>query len=163
MFKHMTRDESITLDKPQKLCPKNSWCNYWSNRVSYNDDKRLPSSFLDILKPIIKIMTNELLNRCLKGLTQNKNEVINGIQWSKCPKTKFCGGKKVVLAVTDTISYLNTGVASQITLLNSISIESSSNMFSAMRIQDQSCVAVAAKNFRKDQNAKKEVTSKKVK
>ena len=136
----------ITLDEQHKLCPKNSWCSYWGNRGSDNDDKRLPSSFLDVLKPIFKNLTkNELLNRCLKGLTQNKNEAINFILWSKCPKTKFCGKTKVALAVTDTISYFNTGAASQITLLNSISIESSSNMFSAMRKQDQSRIAIAAK------------------
>lgn len=46
IFKHMIRDESITLDEQHKLCPKNSWCSYWSNRCNYNDDNRLPSSFL---------------------------------------------------------------------------------------------------------------------
>ena len=28
IFKHMVRDESITLDEQHKLCPKNSWCSY---------------------------------------------------------------------------------------------------------------------------------------
>ena len=46
IFKHMIRDESITLDEQHKLCPKNSWRSYWSNRCNYNDDNRLPSSFL---------------------------------------------------------------------------------------------------------------------
>ena len=148
IFKHMIWDESIILDEQHKLCPKNSWYSYWSNRGSYNDDKRLPSSFLDVLKPVFKNLTkNELLNRCLKGLTQNQNQAINGILWSKSPKTKFCGKTKVVLAVTDTVSYFNTGAASQIALLNSISIESSSNMFSAMRKQDQSCIVVASKKI----------------
>ena len=52
---------------------------------------------------------------------------------------------KSCTAVIDTISYFNTGAASQITLLNSVSIESPSNKFSAMREQDQSCIAVATK------------------
>ena len=84
----MIRDESIALDEQHKLCPKNSWCSYWSNRCNYNDDKNSPSSFLDVVKPIFKSLTkNELLNRRLKDWTQNQNEAMDGILWSKCPKT----------------------------------------------------------------------------
>ena len=67
IFKHMIRDESITLDEQHKSCPKNSCCSYWNNRGSYNNDQRFPPSFLDVLKPIFKNLTkNELMNICLK-------------------------------------------------------------------------------------------------
>ena len=39
------------------------------------------------IRPIFKDLTNgNLLNRCLLGLTQNQNEALTGVLWSKCPK-----------------------------------------------------------------------------
>ena len=46
-----------------------------------------------------------------RRITQNQNESINGVLWSKCPKTKFCGKIKVLLAVSETVMYFNTGAA----------------------------------------------------
>ena len=41
------------------------------------------------------------------------NEAINGMLWFKCPKTKFCGARKVTIAVCETIALFNTGAASK--------------------------------------------------
>ena len=122
IFKHMIQDSSQSLDEQPSLSPKDSCCTYWSNREKYNDEKRLASVFIEVLKPVYKLFINlskrELLNRRLQGLTQNQNEAINGLLWSKCPKTKFCGKVKVLLAVSKTIIHLNTGSGSRETLLN---------------------------------------------
>ena len=74
---------------------------------------------------------------------------MNGILSKKCPKTNFCGKIKVAFAVTDTISYFNTGAASQITLLISVTVESSSNIFSAMPKQNQIVLRLLLKIFQK--------------
>ena len=133
IFKHIIRDNSQSLDEQHSLCPRDSWCTYWSNREKYNDQKRLASVFIEVLKPLfINLTKSELLKRCLQGLTQNQNEAINGLLWSKCPKTKFCGKVKVLLAVSETISHFNTGSGSTVTLLNQLNIESSQNMLSAV-------------------------------
>jgi len=87
----MISDETKTLEEQHSNCPKdeNSWCKFWSNREMYNKNNRLPSVFIDQLKPLFEALTEEeLLNRCLKGLTQNQNEALNGILWSK---DKVCG------------------------------------------------------------------------
>ena len=110
-IKHRIRDESIIQMSNINYALKTH--GVLRGRGSYNDDKHLPSSFLDVFKPIFSNLNkNELLNRCLKGLTQYQNEAINGILGSKSSKTKFCDKAKVVLAVTDTISYFITGAAS---------------------------------------------------
>ena len=106
-IKHSIRDESIIQMSNINYALKTHGA--LRGRGSYNDDKNLPSSFLDVFKPIF---SNLKFFRCLKGLTQYQNEAINCILWSKSSKTKFCDKAKVVLAVTDTISYFITGAAS---------------------------------------------------
>ena len=146
IFKHIIRDNSQSLDEQHSLCPRDSWCTYWSNREKYNDQKRLASVFIEVLKPLFLNLTkSKLLKRCLQGLTQNQNEAINGLSWGKCPKTKFCGKVKVLLAVSETISHFNTGSGSKVTLLNQLNIESSKNMLSAVRKEDHKRIIIAAK------------------
>ena len=72
--------------------------------------KRLPPVFKDELRPIFKSLTDDaLLDRILMGLTQNQNECINSVLWSKCPKTKFVGQQKLELVVSDTVSIFKSG------------------------------------------------------
>ena len=59
----------------------------------------------------------------LQGLNQNQNEALNGVLWSKCPKIKFSGKRKVNLAVCDTICQLNVGSASKAELLETFGIK----------------------------------------
>ena len=106
----------MPLDEQHRYCPKtdDSWCTYWREPAKYNDEKRLPSCFVIELKPLfINLTKHELLGRCLAGLTKNQNESINGVLWSKCPKTKFCGKYKVSLAVTETVVHFNFGSTSR--------------------------------------------------
>ena len=129
IFKHMIRDNSQSLDQQHSLCPKGSWCTYSSNWKKYNGQKRLASVFTEVLTSLfINLSKSELLHRCLQGSTQNQNEAINGLLWTKCPKTKFCGKVKVLLAVSETISHLNTGPGFKVTLLNQLNTDSSKNV-----------------------------------
>ena len=76
---------------------------------------------MDELDPIFtRLSKDDLLNRCLKGITQNQNEAANGILWSKCPKTKFCGVRRVCvpIAACETITLFNTGAASKAVTLD---------------------------------------------
>ena len=147
IYNHMIIADKLSLDEQHSLCPKaiNSWCKYWSNRGNYNDANRLPSIFLDEIRPIFTNLTNnELLKRCLKGFTQNQNESTNGILWSKCPKTKFCGRTKVLLAVSETIMHFNTGAGSRVSVLSGVGVAAGRNMLTALRKEDNLRVAVAA-------------------
>ena len=80
------------------------------SRDNYDNEKRLPTVFYDLLEPIFqRLSKNDLLNRCLHGMTQNQNESVNGLLWGRCLKTKFCGSQKVELAVSETVCEFNTG------------------------------------------------------
>ena len=51
------------------------------------------------LKPLFtRLSSDELLKRCLKGVTQNQNEALNSILWKKCPKSVFFCGKQKLTA-----------------------------------------------------------------
>ena len=136
------------------MYPKDPWCTYWSNGEKYNDQKHLVSVFIEVLKLLfINLTKSELLKPCLQGLTKNQNEAINGLLWSKCPKTKFCSKVKVLLVVSKTISHFNTGSGSKVTLLNQPNIDLSKNMLSAVRKEHHKLSLLQHKKFGKISNA----------
>ena len=148
ILKHMVKDDTLYLDQQHENCPKDSssWCKFWSQREYYDNDKRLPSAFYEELKPIFhRLSADALLDRCLLGLTQNQNESINGILWSKCPKRKFCGRQKLLLAVGETVCEFNTGAASLEEILNESKIKSTSNSLIILRDMDSKRLKNAAK------------------
>ena len=143
--KHMIRNDDETLEQQHDFCPRNGWCKFWACRSEYVDKNRLPHVFVELLKPLFTRLTEDsLLESCLLGLTQNQNEAVNQVLWTKCPKTKFCGRDKVLLAVTETVAYFNTGAASKATLLKSLGVTPSENMLMALRKADSERVRKAA-------------------
>ena len=115
VFKHLIRNDDETLESQHFCCPNfsDSWCKFWQSKfienVSYNDSNRLPNVFLKELEPIFTTLTDKsLLSRCLMGLTQNQNESINAILWKHCPKTWFCGKRRIEIGIFNTIIELNS-------------------------------------------------------
>ena len=114
VFYHSICQPSMKLDEQHDLCPRQGWCNYWTNKQNYTESRRLRVVFADLLKPIFTRLSNRtLLSRCQGGYTQNQNESINNVLWTRCLKTKFCGYNKVYLAVCDSVSYFNAGATSK--------------------------------------------------
>ena len=69
---------------------------------------------MEELDPIFtRLSKDDLLSRCLKGMTQNQNEAVDGQLWSNCSKTKFCGARKVHITACKTIMVFNTSAASK--------------------------------------------------
>ena len=77
-----------------------------------------------------------MLKRCLRRLTQNQNEAINGVLWANCSKTKFCGARKVELVVCETICKFNTGAASRFSILEAIGVKPGRNLLTGFRKDD---------------------------
>ena len=111
-----------STDKEPKhfKCPggETSWCFF--NRAIANGEP-IPKH-QDNMKTVIsstvlqKIMcvyqrlaTNELLERCSSGKTQNPNESLHSVVWAKCPKEVFISRKKLDIAITQGISEFNMG------------------------------------------------------
>ena len=81
---HMIVDETLPPEKQHQHCPKgkDTWCKFWldkqRNTETYYNSKRLPEVFMKELQPIFKRLSDdELLSRCLKGITQNQNESVS--------------------------------------------------------------------------------------
>ena len=143
----MIKDESSSLEEQHKLCPKgeDTWYKFWKDRTSYKEDNRLPSVFFEELKPIfIRLTNDDLLKRCLQGQTQNRNESVNGQLWSKCPKSKYRGKRRVIIAVCETVGVFNTGAASKANLMKSCGISPGLNMLKALRKEDKERIMSAA-------------------
>ena len=101
--------------------------------------------FYDLLEPIFqRLSKNDLLNRCLRGMTQNQNESINGVLWGRCPKTKFCGRQKVELAVSETVCEFNTGAYSKLSIQFDCGLNVSSNIIASASLQDKVRIKKAA-------------------
>lgn len=149
---HMIKNGKLTLKKQHQYCPKSgdTWCKYWKDKNDgtklYNEDNRLPEVFMAELDPIFQRLSNvDLLNRCLKGITQNQNEAANGILWSKCPKTRFCGARRVRIAACATIAAFNTGGASQAVTLQLCGVTPGIQTMRGLRKQDATRMKNAAK------------------
>ena len=89
-------DKSSTDKKPQHhKCPPGagSWCKYQQAKAERklksfkHDYTALPKEVADAIKPIYGSLKNEeLLQRCIRGFTQNSNESFNQIVWEIMPK-----------------------------------------------------------------------------
>ena len=86
---------SLSCDeKPDhQSCPKgpDSWCKY--NRAHSNDEEppkhtpKLPMDLSPFIKPVFTELSKwKLLEKCVLGATQNQNESLNNIIWSRVPK-----------------------------------------------------------------------------
>ena len=104
----------------------------------YEKSHRLPYIFRRELKPIFeRLPSAELLSTCQKGLTQNANESINGIVWSRCPKRLFCGKQRFTICVCDAITQFNEGAKERKRLFSELNLEIIFSAFSGLQKQDK--------------------------
>lgn len=108
-----------TNDNPQHgLCPtgESSWCKYNKLAVSNNNDETydhknaLPPVVMDTIKPILDDLSHkDLLSKCKHGKTQNPNESVNNLIWSRIPKGNFVGLNTLKIGVLDAVVTFNDG------------------------------------------------------
>ena len=151
IYQHMIKASDIPLEEQHRLCPtyKDAWCRFWQDKMNdtctYDDSTRLPEVFITELKRTFTRLSEEkLLGRCLRGLTQNQNEAVNGQLWLKCPKNHFCRKRRVTIAVCGTIGIFNTGAASKAVLMKSCGVQPGINVMKAFRKEDLKRVHSAA-------------------
>ncbi|CAB3999514.1 Hypothetical predicted protein [Paramuricea clavata] len=149
---HMIRNGNLTLDKQHQYCPRSpdTWCKYWKDKADethlYNENNPLPEVSMEELDSIFtRLSKDERLSRCLNGMTQKQNEAANGILWSKCPKTKFCGARLVRIAVCETIAMFNTSASSKAAIMELRGVTAGAHTMKAFRKQDDSRLKNAAR------------------
>ena len=121
-------DES--LEEQHLYCPNGpeSWCKYKKDKINitdtYSRTKCLPIVFRKELKPIfIRLSSTQLLETCSKGLTQNQNESLNNVLWSKCSKRMFVGYSRFKLAVCEAVTTFNDGAKARQSLLEGLELD----------------------------------------
>lgn len=56
------------------------------------------------IKPVFeKLSSDDLLEKCAHGGTQNANESLHNMIWARCPKTVFVGRTRLEIAVCDAV------------------------------------------------------------
>ena len=171
IFHHsITPPTNVTLKEQHKFCPKgkDSWCKFnvdlESNRQMYDKSRQLPSSFHDMLKPIFdRLASKDLLEKCLKGVTQNANESLNHMIWERCPKATFCSKVRIETAVAEAVCCFNTGAGSKALILRAAGIEKvGQHSLSALQKEDHTRLASTSqkitrkyKNWRVSKKASK--------
>ena len=116
-------------------CPEgeNSWCNFNKDKVTGQSTHKhgpgLPVSVIAKIKPIYKdLSSDELLNKCLHGKTQNHNECLNGMIWERLPKTRFCSLVQLELGVYDAIANFNIGRKASVLIYEKLGVCPGKNM-----------------------------------
>ncbi|XP_046339365.2 uncharacterized protein LOC125381038 [Haliotis rufescens] len=124
-----------TDDSPHHTrCPTgpSSWCFY--NRALANDLEPpahadnirhfLDAEIAEKMVPVYQRMSDEnLLKRMVKGKTQNANECLHSVIWSRCPKTVFVGARRLHRAVASAIASFNEGTCHITQVMNKLAIE----------------------------------------
>ena len=104
-------------EERHKYCPKgeDTWCLYQkTNQEVEKQSHYLDKVFLELLKPtFIRLSDRALLFRCLPGYSQNQNESLNGVVWSKAPKHKFKGPKAIEMAGMSAVMQCKKGAKSR--------------------------------------------------
>ena len=97
-------------DERHKYCPRANitWCKWWldklNNTSTYKKNLNLLLAIKDKLKPVLlDLSSDDLLQKCLHGQTQNVNECLNSLIWKKCPKDVFVGRKVLELGVCSAV------------------------------------------------------------
>ena len=70
----------------------------------------MPPAITKLLDPVFRdLSSDQLLQRCIHGQTQNANEAFNHILWQKCPKQVFVGRDTIKLSLYSAVINFNIG------------------------------------------------------
>ena len=109
---HVASNKDHNLHCPYCPLGPDSWCKYNQNRANGNNNYKpgpgLSISIVLKLRPIFEELSNEdLLKKCLHGMTQNQNESFNAMIWSRIPKSTYVSFSQLQLGVYDAVANFN--------------------------------------------------------
>ena len=133
-----------TPAKQHRFCPlgETSWCKWQQDQTSgtstYKDDDCLPEIFLELLRPtFMTLRETKLLERCVRGTTQNRNECINSLVWVRCPKHKHHRPRVIRSAMASAVLHFHGGAASREKVMERLSIPADKLTRRASLIRDK--------------------------
>ena len=104
---------------------------------------------LSEITPIYEDLSSKnLLQRCIGGFTQNKNESLNALIWSFAPKRVFSGAKTVKIASYLAESILDEGYESLLKMTHIMNIIIGPNAVALCTEMDDTRISIAgARSF----------------
>ena len=121
-------------DPHHSRCPpgQSSWC-FYQRAIAKDEDPpshcdninhSLANEVAQEMVPIYKRMSEpNLLKRLARGKTQNTNECLHSVIWSRCPKTVFIGARKLNGAVASAVASYNEGARHLTEVMSSLDVE----------------------------------------
>jgi len=137
---------SSTDKNPQHTkCPSgaDSWC-AWQRALAaddlasfHHDYEPFPNIVVKHIKPIYEeLSSDELLERCLGGFTQNNNKILNHLIWKIAPKKVSSSSKIVELAANIAACQFNEGTYALLVFLHDIGVSLGPSAHEYHRKQD---------------------------
>ena len=152
-------------EEKHTYCPKGEviWCLYQkTNQEVEKQSHYLDKVFLELLKPtFIRLSARALVFRCLPGYSQNQNESLNGVVWSKAPKHKFKGPKAIEMAGMSAVMQCKKGAKSRWAVIRAAEIppgqhsEEGAAKKDNKRLSSSNRAALAIEKKRKARNVSK--------
>lgn len=126
------------------LCPvgSESWCGFHRAQATgktYDHTKHthVPLPIMEVIKPVFRDLANpELLRKCLHGKTQNPNESVNSVIWTRVPKNVFVTIETLKFGVFDAVSCFNAGNVTKCLTLSKIGINPGHHCVKTMKNLD---------------------------
>ncbi|GFT03962.1 uncharacterized protein TNCV_1731101 [Trichonephila clavipes] len=134
-----------TDEKPQHgFCPSDSdtWCKFKKAELlgeTYHHKNSLPVDVVEAMRPVFRdLAIPELLKKVFtwRG-TQNPNESVNNVIWSRVPKKTFVQLEVLSLGTYDAVSSFNMGNVSKLEILRKMCIEPGDYTVQAMECLDK--------------------------
>ncbi|GFY16861.1 uncharacterized protein TNCV_3689191 [Trichonephila clavipes] len=133
-----------TDEKPQHgFCPSDTdtWYKFKKAELlgeTYHHKNSLPVDVAEAMRSVFRYLANpELLKKCLHGGTQNPNESVNNVIWSRVPKKTFVQIEVLSLGTYDATSSFNMRNVSKLEILRKLCIEPGDYTVQAMERFDK--------------------------
>ena len=137
---------AATSELQHQYCPINdeSWCKYqkdkFTGQMEYKEKPLIPEAVVEVIKPIFShtdLGSENLLQKCLHGQTQNVNESLNGIIWTRCPKRVYVGRNIVEIGVSSAVINFNDGNLGLLPVFEKLGIDCGHSTHVSLRETDK--------------------------
>ena len=134
-----------------------TWCKYWMDKIN-NTDKHvekpgIPIAIYKAIKPIfLDLSRDTLLVKCLHGKTQNVNEALNNLIWTKCPKNFYVEREVLEMGVCSAIINFNDGACGTLNVFRNTNMKP--GYFTAMCCNKKDSRRIVAMNTNSNTESK---------
>ncbi|ELU04515.1 hypothetical protein CAPTEDRAFT_218535 [Capitella teleta] len=98
----------------------------------------LPEYVLTAIKPVFEALSSdELLNKCLHGGSQNTNESFHNLIWERCPKTTFVGRRRLELATYEAAIVYNGGETARLKVVHALGFKPGDHAYQGATVLDR--------------------------